>query len=241
MRAASASRAGAERSGNQDRAWIDLAAGRFGVSDGVGGNPGGEVAAELALEACGRGLSCPPAGATTPRARLVAALQEAARALHARGRRERMLGRMAATLTLLELEGSAWRVVHVGDSRAYLLRGPVLTQLTRDHSVAFEQFLAGAITKEALAEHPNQKLLTRTLSATRPFVVGDVTEGQGQAGDLLLLCTDGLSTALPDPELAAILSAERADPERACARLIEGAAARGGKDDMTALVVLAEW
>lgn len=236
LRAATATRAGPQGE-NQDRAWLDPEVGRFAVSDGLGAYAGGEVAAGLALEACARALAAPPTGATSGRARMNAAVQEAARALHQRGRRERLLSRMAATLTLLEVGPGAWRAAHVGDSRCYLLRAGELRQLTTDHSLAYEQFLAGAIPKDAVADHPNQRLLTRTLSATRPFVVPELLEGEAQQGDRFLLCTDGLSLPLGDARLRALLR-EADDPQAACERLLE---AGGGRDDATALVVAVEW
>lgn len=241
LRAASATRAasqgGAPGEQNQDHAWLDPAAGWFAVSDGLGAYAGGEVASAVAVEACARALAAPPAGALTPRARLNAAVQEAARALHQRGRRERLLSRMAATLTVLELSPGQWRAAHVGDSRCYLLREGTLRQLTTDHSLAFEQYLAGAIPKDALADHPNQRLLTRTLSATRPFVVPELLEGEARPGDLFLLCSDGLLAGLDDEGLARLLAGGD-DPQATCARLVEAAS---GRDDATALVVAAEW
>lgn len=235
LRAASATRQGPGEP-NQDRAWVDAETGRFAVADGLGAYAGGEVAATLAVETSARTLAAPPARAHTPRERLNAAMQEAARALHARGRRERVHGRMACTLTLLELDRDAWRAAHVGDSRCYLLRQGELRQLTRDHSLAFEQFLAGAIGKDAIAGHPNQKLLTRTLSAMRPFVVPELVEGDLRPGDRFLLCTDGLTAGLSDPELLRWLG-QGDDPAGVCQALIERA---GDKDDATALVVVVE-
>lgn len=235
--AASQTRTGPRGEPNQDAVCSDPAAGRFAVSDGLGAYAGGEVASALALEASARALAAPPAGALTPRARLNAAVQEAARALHQRGRRERMLGRMAATLTLLELAPGAWRAAHVGDSRCYLLRAGALRQLTTDHSLAYEQFLAGAIPKDAVSDHPNQRLLTRTLSASRPFVVPELLEGEARPGDRFLLCTDGLLAGLDEATLGRLLGAAP-DAATACRSLLEAGA---GRDDATALVVVAEW
>jgi serine/threonine protein phosphatase PrpC len=144
---------------------------------------------------------------------------------------------MASTLTALQLVADGWWIVHVGDTRAYVLRDGQLEQLTRDHSVGWEQFEAGAITKEQLRTHPNQNLLTRTVIARRDGVVPDVRAGDVRAGDRFLLCSDGLLKVLDEGRIAETLG-QGEDPAAIAQALVERADRLGLIDDTTAVVVL---
>jgi protein phosphatase len=126
---------------------------------------------------------------------------------------------MAATLTLLSILEGEFHIAHVGDSRAYLFREGRLQQITHDHSVAFEQYWVGAITKEDIRNHPNQNLLTRTLGGG-DLVTPDFWEGRLEPGDRFLLCSDGLTKELSDSEISLIL-VQRSTPDLTCQKLLE--------------------
>ncbi len=236
---------GATRAGpdgpNEDAYGRDDERRAFVVADGVGQYRGAAVASRLAVDACLDALAAgPPAGRPDAvRPWLGRAASHAARVVHARGRAEPALGSMATTLTGLQLLDGAWWIVHVGDTRTYLLRDGRLEQLTRDHSLAWEQLEAGAITKDQLRTHPNQNLLTRTLIARRDAVVPDVLTGDLRPGDRLLLCTDGLVKALEEPAAAETLG-QGDDPQATADALIARAERVGLSDDTTVVVVFAD-
>ncbi len=212
----------------------------FVVADGVGQYRGAGVASALAVDACLDALAAgPPAHGDAIRTWLGRAAGHAARVIHARGRAEPAYGSMATTLTGLQLLDDAWWIVHVGDTRVYRLRDGRLEQLTRDHSLAWEQFEAGAITKDQLRTHPNQNLLTRTVIARRDAVVPEVFTGDLRAGDRLLLCSDGLLKALDEGRVAETLG-EGDDPQALADALVQRAERVGLTDDTTAVVVIVD-
>lgn len=234
MRSHSASVPASNDAPNQDCCFCDDTRGLYLVCDGLGSYRGGEIASALVAETCARALETPP-GFEGVQAWLKAAAKEAARALHERGKKDPRLKSMASTLTLLTIRDATYHVLHVGDSRGYVQRGGRLEQITRDHSIAFEQYLAGAITKEQISTHPNQRMLTRTFAATRSFVIPDMFSGSVQGGDRFLLCSDGLTKVVSDPEVLDILRDD--EPESTCAHLIQLAVERQAEDDVTAVVV----
>ncbi len=226
---------------NEDALAVDDECRLYAVADGVGRYRGAAVASALAIDAVREALAGgPPAagGAEAVRGWLGRAAGRAARVLHARGRADTTLASMATTLTVLQLVGESWWTLHVGDTRAYLLRDGRLEQLTRDHSLAWEQLEAGAITKEQLRTHPNQNLLMRSLLAQRDSVVPELRTGDARPGDRFLLCSDGLGKALAEEQVAALLAGGD-DPEQVARALVERAAEAGLKDDTTVVVIFA--
>ncbi|MCO6503369.1 MAG: serine/threonine-protein phosphatase [Acidimicrobiales bacterium] len=194
------------------------------VADGMGGHVAGEVASRLAVNAA--------AATDLPPADRVAAGN---RAIREEVAREPSLEGMGTTMTLvtLEPEGTA-RFAHVGDSRAYLYRDGKLRQVTRDHTVAAEYVAQGRIGPEEAASHPQRHMLTRTLGLTR-FVNVDEFELELEEGDRLLLCSDGLTEMVSDPQIAEVL--EGKGVEEAAWRLIELANAAGGLDNISVIVI----
>lgn len=234
LRSAGCTRAGSSAP-NEDAYAHDDERRLFAVADGVGTYRGAALASALVVEECLAALAGePPADV---RAWLAGAARRAAEALHARGAAPRELRSMSAALTLAAWIGDAWWLLHVGDTRAYLLRDGALAQLTRDHSVAWEQLEAGAITKAQLRTHPNQRLLTRSFTASRGFVVPAIESLAARPGDRLLLCSDGVSKVLEDERLARLLAGAGAPAELATA-VVEAAAREGLVDDTTAVVIL---
>lgn len=217
---------------NDDAAHRDDGRRLYVVSDGVGSCSEAALASRLAVDTVIHAIE------TFPRANarqiLPHAFREANRALQEESRRRAMPDVLAATLSILLFEDEDFHVAHVGDTRVYLLREQRLLQITRDHSVAFEQYWQGAITKDDVRHHRNQNTLTKTLG-TSDFLVPDFSDGTAAAGDRFLLCSDGLTKEVAEDRIGAILFEER-DPRQACARLVEEANTNGGRDNITVVV-----
>jgi protein phosphatase len=142
---------------------------------------------------------------------------------------------MGATLTAAWIDGAKLSIAHVGDSRAYLLRGGTLLQLTRDHSLVAEQVRRGMLTVAEAEESDMQSVLLRALGA-QPEIEVDAEEHLLFPRDVLILCSDGLTRMVPEPEIAGVLQAET-NPTRAAEELVSLANERGGPDNITVLVV----
>ncbi len=233
LRSSAAGRPGPSHAESEDAFLADDTRGAWAVSDGLGARAGAGVASRTIVETLARALETRPSAGV--RRWLSAAVQEAGRAVERAAAGNRRWRDMSATLTLLVAGGPEAFLAHVGDSRAYRVRDGSIEQLTRDHSVAWEQFAAGAITKADLRRHPNQKLLTRTIDARRGFVIADLTAIEIRPGDVHVLASDGLTKALDDAE---ILSVARATPlEGLAAALVEAAIRAGADDDVTVVAV----
>jgi protein phosphatase len=143
---------------------------------------------------------------------------------------------MGTTIVVAVTVGNRIVVGHVGDSRAYLLRDGRLRQLTSDHSLVNEQVKMGLITWEEAQRHPHRNIVTRALG-NQPDVTVDLSEEPVEAGDLILLCSDGLNSMLHDAEIREALDAHRNAPQSACRVLVERANASGGEDNITVVVL----
>ena len=197
----------------------------FAVADGMGGHRGGEVASRLALETLDRPGAAP----------LAERVREANRVVYERSMLDRSVAGMGTTLTAAALEGDRLRLAHVGDSRAYLLREGRLERLTEDHTMVHRMVREGRLTEEEAAWHPYRSVLTRALG-TEPDVPVDEAVVEVRPGDRVLLCTDGLTSMVPDARIGQILRAT-ADPQEAADRLVEEAIAAGGLDNVTVVVL----
>jgi protein phosphatase len=143
---------------------------------------------------------------------------------------------MGTTLTLAFVEGTKLFVAHVGDSRCYLLDQDDLQQLTRDHNMAAEMVRRGLLSPEEAARSRMRHVVTNVLGGAEQGVHVELHRVELRAGDTLLVCSDGVTGMLPDARLAEILTEEH-DPEDACQRLVAEANEKGGKDNITAIVV----
>ncbi len=219
---------GRQRRGNEDACYAQPPL--FVVADGMGGARAGEVASRIAVETFERGL--PPDG--TPESRLTVAIQDANREIHSLSRSERELDGMGTTLTAAYLDDAHLAIAHVGDSRAYMFRAGELARLTEDHSLVDELVKAGKLTEEQALEHPQRSIITRALGP-EPEVAVDTRSYPVRAGDVLLLCSDGLTSMLSDPQITAILRAQTSLPE-AADHLIDAANEAGGRDNITVLL-----
>lgn len=202
----------------------------FVVADGMGGAQAGEVASRIAVETFEQGL--PESG--SPEERLVKAVQAANQRIHELAGAERERAGMGTTLTAAYLDDSDLAIAHVGDSRAYLFRDGELTRLTQDHSLVEELVRQGKLTPEQAAEHPQRSIITRALGP-EPTVNVDTWTYPVRAGDVLLLCSDGLTSMISEPEVAAVL-AETDDLGKAAEQLIAAANRAGGRDNITVVL-----
>jgi protein phosphatase len=145
---------------------------------------------------------------------------------------------MGTTLTVALCVGRRLFVAHTGDSRAYLLRGGALQQLTSDQTVAEELARRGLVPRDAIDDHPFRHILSDFVGGGVAKLRVEIREHELWGGDVLLLCSDGLTGMLPDEEIGRILGAVSA-PGLACEHLVYAANARGGHDNVTAVVAQA--
>ncbi len=238
---------GRVRTNNEDCFRIVEPLNLFVLSDGMGGEAHGEVASEMAVETIVKfcmdastdsattqmGVSEPTWSEKTKR--LTNAVHLANKKIYDSAEAHPEQHGMGATLTAAWLDGSRLSIAHVGDSRAYLLRGGTLQQLTSDHSLVAEQVRRGIITAAEAEESEMQSVLLRALGAV-PDVEVDTDEHMIFARDILMLCCDGLTRMVTEPEIAGTLQAET-DPTRAAEKLVALANERGGVDNITVIVV----
>jgi PPM family protein phosphatase len=203
----------------------------FVVADGIGGFEAGEVASSLAVEVL-KDLR--------PDRSFKSAIAEANRRILAAGRTDEKLSGMGTTVVAIRFGGTQREplaeVAHVGDSRAYLVRGGEMNPITEDHSLVAELVRSGDLTRDQAAEHPQKNLITRALGADEDVAV-DTTVLPIEAGDRVLLCSDGLSDMVPEVRISEILLDSPEDPERAARGLLAAALDAGGNDNITVIVV----
>jgi protein phosphatase len=219
---------GRQRRENEDSALAQAPV--FVVADGMGGAQAGEVAAQIAVEAFSQGL--PEAG--SPEERLVSRVQEANQRIWEQSRARSEQAGMGTTLTAAYLDDSELAIAHVGDSRAYLFRDGSLKRLTQDHSLVDELVRRGKLTEEQAAEHPQRSIITRALGA-EPTVEVDTWTYAVRPGDVLLLCSDGLTSMVAEERVEQILRGSM-DLHVAAQQLIDEANTAGGRDNITVVL-----
>jgi PPM family protein phosphatase len=219
---------GRQRQGNEDSAFARAPV--FVVADGMGGAQAGEVASRLAIEAFEHGL--PDDG--SPEERLATRVREANHQIYERSRADRGRAGMGTTLTAAYVDDAHVAIAHVGDSRAYLFRGGTLQRLTQDHSLVDELVRRGKLTEEQAAEHPQRSIITRALGP-EPDVEVDTWTYPGRPGDVILLCSDGLTSMISEELVRQVLAAHPVLDEAADA-LIHEANEAGGRDNITVVL-----
>jgi PPM family protein phosphatase len=222
-----ASDLGRQRQGNEDNYFVR--APLFVVADGMGGAQAGEVASEMAVESFDGGL---PGG--SPADGLVSVIEDANRRIHDRSRTEAQRAGMGTTVTAAYVGEQEVTIAHVGDSRAYVLRDGELTRLTHDHSLVGELVARGKLTEEQAETHPQRSVITRALGP-EPEVQVDVQVYQARAGDLFMVCSDGLTSMVPEARVREILGAARSLDD-AGRELIAAANDAGGRDNITVIL-----
>jgi serine/threonine protein phosphatase PrpC len=230
--------AGLVRASNEDRYWIDDDNGFFLVVDGVGGHAAGETAAETAVEAIREELRVTGGGAEDRVRRAIAAANNR---IYAIARDSDDLRGMACVLTLAMVDASEMVIGHVGDSRLYLIWNGAIRKLTPDHSPVGEGEDAGELTEEQARLHPRRNEVFRDVG-TRPHQAGDdgfieIRRCHFKPEAAFLLCSDGLSDALPSAAIRDIVERYQGDATEVARELVEAANEAGGKDNITALFV----
>jgi serine/threonine protein phosphatase PrpC len=202
----------------------------FVVADGVGGHEKGEVASRIAVETVLEGFRKATRGEP-----LSSLLQSLVRRANTRVLDAVLNSGMATTLVACALRHDRAVIAHVGDSRCYLIRQKAATVLTRDHTIANEHARLGLLSEEDVAEAETRHILSRSLG-TGLSVSAEISDHQVFAGDILLLCSDGLHGAV-SPEEIAYVASETADVDVAARKLVALANERDGSDNVTAQVV----
>jgi serine/threonine protein phosphatase PrpC len=205
------------------------------VADGMGGHQAGEVASRGVVE-----LTIAQYYSDTTHdigTSLVRAFRLANQRIHEQAQSDPAKGGMGSTLVAAVVLGRKVYVANVGDSRAYLINAQGTTQISEDHSWVEEQVRAKLLTPEQARRHPQRNLVTRALGS-KPDVQVDLFEGELNAGDILLLCTDGLTGRVEDPEIAEIV--RQHPPQEAARQLVALANERGGNDNISLLIVKAQ-
>ena len=229
-----ASDPGLVRPNNEDSFRLDEELCLALVADGMGGASCGEVASALTVETVVNYLRQPPVE-WPPAQLLEEAIQEANRCVLERASGDESCSGMGSTIV-----AALWRlpeivIANVGDSRAYLWRNGVLTQLSYDQTLVNELRLRFGLTEQEVSNFPHRNVLTMAVGTSASVAV-HIHELRLEAGDQILLCSDGLSGPVPDATLAELLAVE-APLEAVVARLIEEAKARGAPDNVTAVLL----
>ena len=241
VQGAALSDVGRKRQNNEDAYVLDPEHGLFAVADGMGGQAAGEVASAMAVSLLQQALGAAPDAQFLSQpdverrrhlldwmATTVAAISQK---IYVQAETDGLRG-MGCTLDAVLVRGSGLFLAHVGDSRAYLLRRGTLYQLTEDHTLGQLLFSAGALTREELATHPQRNALTRALGPM-PTVQVDTAFVELSAGDVVLLCSDGLYGEVPLEQIQTLLGQA---PQQAVRGLVDAALEHGGRDNVTAVV-----
>jgi len=237
LEVAALSDVGCKRSNNEDSFGYDQASEIYVVCDGMGGTSGGEVASAAAVEQMIRSFRSSGGDATTVEERLYDAIMDANRRVLELAEADPQLRGMGTTLVTACFDARRIVIANVGDSRAYFLRQGVCHQITFDHSFLAEQVRNGTMTAEAAKASPLQSLITRAVG-TGESVAPDLFDAELEAGDMVLLTTDGLTRYADAPEIARLVG-DGADLQAACQRLIDVAKEAGAVDNVTCLLLRA--
>ena len=239
---------GMRRDHNEDALCVNPEHSLFIVCDGMGGHAAGEVASQIAVETVEKftqatsrdeDITWPfeyDESLSLNANRLRTAIRLANQRVIAHIQERKECKGMGTTIACSLLDEQRISLGHVGDSRIYLVRGDQLTQLTRDHSWIDEQLKQGILTPEEARKHPLRNVITRALGS-RDDVLVDVADQTLEPDDVVLLCSDGLTGMLEDPEILAIVREYEYDLQTACRELIAQANAKGGDDNITVILV----
>ena len=239
---------GRKRKGNEDAYAVDAGHGLYVIADGMGGHAAGEVASRIAVDAivefvtqtAGNQEITWPFGLDETISydgnRLKTAVRHANRLVLEATRESADLEGMATTVAGVLVEGDIANLAHVGDSRIYLWSGGEMTLLTSDHSWVNEQIQTGVISPEQARSHPLRNVVTRALGGRADLLV-DIQARTMKSGEVLLLCSDGLTTMIADEEIAATLESSGGDIVKGARALVDESNERGGEDNITVVLV----
>ena len=239
---------GRKRKGNEDSLFVNPEQHLFVVADGMGGHAAGEIASKVAVESINE-FVCLTGGdeeITWPFGldenisydgnRLKTAIRYANRKVLEATKEKSEYEGMATTVAAVLLDGDTANLGHVGDSRVYLVREGEITQLTSDHSWVNEQIQSGVISPDQARTHPLRNVVTRALGG-KPDLQVDMQQHKAKGGDILLLCSDGLTTMIPDEDIVRVVREADGDVEKAAQALVASANAKGGEDNITVLLI----
>ena len=239
---------GRKRKGNEDSLFVNPEQHLFVVADGMGGHAAGEVASKIAVDSINE-FVCLTGGdeeITWPFGldenisydgnRLKTAIRYSNRKVLEATKEKSEYEGMATTVAAVLVDGDCANLGHVGDSRIYLVREGQITQLTADHSWVNEQIQSGVISPDQARTHPLRNVVTRALGG-KPDLQVEMQLHKIKSGDLLLLCSDGLTTMITDEEIARVVGDAGSDVEKAALALVASANAKGGEDNITVLLL----
>ena len=245
---ASLSDTGMVRPHNEDAVFVDGAAGLAVLADGMGGYNAGEVASGIAVDVITKNMlpelnsrrDLTKVDSSTGLTHAALLLQQqiatANKAIYDTAQARPDCAGMGTTVVASVFCGNRAAIGHVGDSRCYRLRGPKLEQLTRDHSLLQEQIDSGLLTKEAARHSKNRNLVTRALGVDAT-VEPEIRDYEALAGDIYLLCSDGLNDMVEDEEIGAVVLLHSADLDLAATKLVQLANDNGGRDNVSVILV----
>jgi len=230
------SETGLVREKNEDCFCINEKLKLFAVADGMGGHRAGEVASKLAVKTLEESLCKKLSSFGDPLQALVKAVCDANREVYRTACMQEIYHGMGTTLTAcLVYNKNNLAVAHVGDSRAYLIRGSDMFRLTEDHSLVQEMIETGSITEDQAFYHPQRNILLRSLGTAAKVEV-DASSWEILEGDAFLLCTDGLTNHLRDEEIFSTVIAA-GDPDSCVRNLLEETLKRGASDNVTIILL----
>jgi serine/threonine protein phosphatase PrpC len=237
-----------KRKGNEDSLFVNPEQKLFVVADGMGGHAAGEIASRIAVDSINE-FVCLTGGdeeITWPFGldetisydgnRLKTAVRFANKKVLEATKEKSEYEGMATTVCAVLVDDQVANLAHVGDSRVYLFREGQLSQLTSDHSWVNEQIQSGVISAEQARTHPLRNVVTRALGGKADLQV-DMQTHDFQTGDVLLLCSDGLTTMIPDDEIARVMREGSGDIEATAQELVDAANAKGGEDNITVVLL----
>ncbi|NVN99863.1 MAG: Stp1/IreP family PP2C-type Ser/Thr phosphatase [Geobacteraceae bacterium] len=245
--AAGLSDKGMVRDGNEDSILVAPDLNLYVVADGMGGHNAGEIASKMAVDVLRDYISRTAAGGEVLIGRhdqsvsdtanhLASGIKLANRVIYESAQSNPAWKNMGSTIVAVLLEDERLSIAHAGDSRAYLIRGESIIQLTDDHSLVAEQVRKGLISREDAETSTRRNIITRGLGVDLELEV-DLSDLPVTDGDRILLCSDGLSNMLTDQAIAAITQGYR-DPLEVCQKLIEEANRSGGTDNISAVIIM---
>ncbi|MDD3882206.1 MAG: Stp1/IreP family PP2C-type Ser/Thr phosphatase [Eubacteriales bacterium] len=224
---------GKVRSNNEDSVLVSKKDGLYIVADGMGGHNAGEIASAMVVSTLSELLH----QETPTKEALCSAANEANTRIFKSSCEHKEQSGMGTTLTILWDKGDSFILGHIGDSRAYLLRDHVFTQMTEDHSVVGELLKAGRITAEQAKTHPYRNVITRAVGTDKEIET-DIRIVEKKPCDVWLLCSDGLSGNIDDTEMQSVLETESI--EHAAEKLLQMSLAAGGRDNITLVLLMVQ-
>ena len=205
----------------------------FMIADGMGGHKAGDYASRYAVDTICQEAEHSPE--ESPEKILQCAIDKANAGIFELSNGNRDLEGMGTTVVVATIYGNCLKVGNVGDSRLYIVNGKSIRQITTDHSLVEEMIRMGGLDRESARTHPNKNIITRAVGVTHA-VLADFYEVQLREGDIVLLCSDGLSNMLEDEEIRMIVNAQRDIMEKAEA-LVRVANLNGGRDNISLILI----